>query len=86
MYTLKFKGSVQGDLRKIGFEAAKRVMGAIRKDLLFNPRTGKQLKGKEGILWSHRVGDYRILYTFSDIELVVLIVRVGHRKEVYRDI
>ena len=86
MYTLKFKKSVQGDFKRIGIEAAKKILEAIRKELLSNPRSGKQLKGREGILWSYRIGDYRIIYTFDEKELFVLVVRVGHRKEVYRGI
>lgn len=86
IYTLKFKRSVQGDLKRVGREAAKIVLDAIRKDLLTNPRAGKRLKGKEGVIWSYRVGSYRIIYTFGDEELVLLVVRVGHRKEVYRGI
>lgn len=84
MYSLKFKKSVQGDMKRIGKEATKKILQAIRKNLLPDPRAGKQLKGKDGILWSYRVGDYRIIYTFDDKELYVLVVRVGHRKEVYR--
>lgn len=86
MYTLKFKKSVQGDFKRIGKEAAKKVLDVIRKELLTNPRAGKRLKGTEGTLWSHRVGDYRIIYTFNDEEIVLLVVRVGHRREVYRGI
>ena len=86
MYALKFKRSVQGDLKRIGREAAGKVLDAIRKDLLIDPRAGKRLKGSEGTLWSYRVGDYRIIYTFSEEELVLLVVRVGHRREGYRGI
>ena len=84
MCTLKFKRSVQGDFKRIGREAAGKVLDAIRKELLTDPRAGKHLKGNDGMLWSHRVGDYRIVYTFNDAELVLLVVRVGHRREVYR--
>ncbi len=84
MYSLKFKKSVQGDMKRIGKEAARKILQAIRKNLLRDPRTGKQLKGKDGILWSYRVGDYRIIYTFDDKELYILVIRIGHRKEVYR--
>jgi mRNA interferase RelE/StbE len=86
MYSLKLKRSVQGDFKRIGRDAAKKVLDIIRKELLINPRAGKRLKGKDGLLWSHRVGDYRVIYTFNDEELVLLVVRVGHRKEVYRGI
>ncbi len=83
IFTLKFKKSVQGDLKRIGEEASQKIMEAIRKNLLPNPKAGKPLKGKGGTLWSYRVGDYRVIYTFNDNELYVLVIRVGHRKEVY---
>jgi len=86
MYTLKFKRSVQGDLKRIGREAAGKVMEAIRKELLTDPRVGKRLRGNEGLLWSYRVGDYRVIYTFNDRELILLVVHVGHRREVYRGV
>ena len=86
MYSLKFKKSVQGDMKRIGKESAKKILQAIRKNLLPDPRTGKQLKGKDGTLWSYRVGDYRIIYTFNEKELYVLVIRVGHRKDVYRGV
>lgn len=83
IYTLKFKKSVQGDLKRIGREASLKIMEAIRKNLLPNPKAGKPLKGRGGTLWSYRVGDHRVIYTFNDNELYVLVIRVGHRKEVY---
>lgn len=50
-----------------------------------NPRVfGKQLKGKMKNLWSYRIGDYRALVKIIDEEIVVLVVHVGHRKEVYK--
>lgn len=35
-------------------------------------------------LWRVRVGDYRVVYSIEDAQLVVLVVRVGHRREIYR--
>jgi mRNA interferase RelE/StbE len=37
-----------------------------------------------GEYWSYRVGDYRIICDIQEMRLVVLVVRVGHRREVYR--
>lgn len=86
MYILKFKKSVYKDLKKIGFENSKMILKKIRTDLLKDPGKGKPLKGQDGIIWSYRVGDYRILYLFNDRELVLLVVRIGHRKEVYKQL
>jgi mRNA interferase RelE/StbE len=48
------------------------------------PRTsGKALTGPLGEFWRYRVGDYRILCEISDARLVVLVVKTGHRREVY---
>jgi mRNA interferase RelE/StbE len=46
------------------------------------PPDVKKLKGREG--WRIRVGDYRVIYSITDKELLVLVVRIGHRSEIYR--
>jgi mRNA interferase RelE/StbE len=43
----------------------------------------KKLAGDEGF-WRIRVGDYRVVYTVIQSKLVVLVVKIGHRREVYR--
>ena len=47
------------------------------------PQDAKKLRDRDGLL-RVRVGDYRILYRVEDDRLVVLVVRIGHRREVYR--
>jgi mRNA interferase RelE/StbE len=50
-----------------------------------NPRElGKPLHGDKGGLWRYRVGDYRLICDIQDERITVLVVRVGHRKDVYR--
>jgi mRNA interferase RelE/StbE len=53
---------------------------------LENPRSiGKALQGSRfGELWRYRVGDFRIICKMEDDRLVVLVIRIGHRKEIYR--
>jgi mRNA interferase RelE/StbE len=48
------------------------------------PANSKQLVGEDPPLYRIRVGDYRILYQIEDEVLVILVVHVGHRKDVYR--
>ena len=48
------------------------------------PRSGKSLKGAYVGCWSFRVGPYRILYRIEDSRLVVFILDMGHRREIYR--
>jgi mRNA interferase RelE/StbE len=51
-----------------------------------NPRSlGKALQGAAfGELWRYRVGDFRIICQIKDEVLVVLVIRIGHRREIYR--
>lgn len=86
MYHLQFKKSVKKDLKKIGQNAAKKIIVEIRKKLLTDPKIGIPLKGKEGVIWKWRIGDYRVIYTFNNKELFVLIIRIAHRKDVYKDL
>jgi len=60
-----------------------RVIRAIQA-LRGEPRPAgcKKLAGSE--LWRIRVGNYRVVYSIEDAQLVVLVVRVGHRREIYR--
>jgi mRNA interferase RelE/StbE len=52
---------------------------------LDDPRqTGKALKGPLGDLWRYRVGDYRIICDIQDRVLIVLVLQIGNRREVYR--
>ena len=68
-------------------EQAKRRVASVIDSLAANPRPpgAKKLAGKENF-WRVRVGDYRVIYTIEDRRLVVLVVKVGHRGEVYRGV
>jgi mRNA interferase RelE/StbE len=46
------------------------------------PTDVKKLKGREG--WRIRIGDYLVIYSINDNDLVILVVTIGHRREVYR--
>lgn len=50
-----------------------------------NPRQwGKPLHGDQGGLWRYRIGDYRLICDIQDEKITVLVLRVGHRKDIYR--
>jgi mRNA interferase RelE/StbE len=49
-----------------------------------NPTAGARLKGELDGLWRVREGDFRIIYELRQQEVTVLVLRVGHRREVYR--
>lgn len=72
----------------MGFAETKRIITFLETRIatLEDPRqTGKALQGSTlGKLWRYRVGDYRIICELQDQRLVVLVVEIGHRREVYR--
>ncbi len=75
-------------LSKIGRPEAKRIVAFLRDRLapLDDPRQlGHALKGAAyADLWRYRVGDYRIVASIEDEQVRILVVRIGHRREVYR--
>jgi mRNA interferase RelE/StbE len=82
-FEIFFKESVQKDLRKVPKHNLKRILSRIQK-LKDNPRPVgcEKLTGQE--LYRVRQGTYRIVYSIQDNELTVWVIRVGHRKNVYR--
>ncbi len=78
---ISFKASVEKDLRKIDPKERNKILKKIKTELSNNPGIDKKLTGEYKDLYSYRVGNYRIIYTLLDDE--ILILRVGHRKDVY---
>jgi mRNA interferase RelE/StbE len=74
-------------LKKLDPQTARRIYAflSLRLVKLDNPRSiGEALKGSRfGELWKYRVGDYRILTRIEDNILRILVVKIGHRREVY---
>ncbi len=85
-WQIEFTPVVVKQLKRIGPENGKRITGFLRKNISNDPRShGKALKGVLREFWRYRVGSFRILVRFEEQRLVVLVVQVGHRKEVYRN-
>ena len=83
-YRVDMAPAAQRQLRKLDPQARRRVQGTI--DLLAeNPRppAAKLLMNSEGA-WRVRIGDYRVVYDIEDSRLIILILSVAHRREVYR--
>jgi mRNA interferase RelE/StbE len=85
-YSIHFKPSVAKTLAKLPRDAQRRIATRIEQ-LIADPRPQgvEKLKGKDN-LYRVRAGDYRIIYTIEDDKLVVLIVSIGHRRDIYRDL
>ena len=82
VYQVEFTPAAHRQFRKLTPESQRRLVPAI--DALAEtprPAGAKKLTGEE--LWRIRVGDYRVIYALNDGHLTVLVVRVGHRREIY---
>jgi mRNA interferase RelE/StbE len=85
-YTAKYHPDVKNiDLPPINVKMRERIRRAIESRLKTAPQDyGLPLRKSLGGYWKLRVGDYRIVYTIREKILVVLVVRIGHRKDIYR--
>lgn len=81
-YRIELRPAAVGALRKLDPPVRRRIQGAISL-LAENPRppAARALQGRPGL--RVRVGDHRILYTVEDDVLVVVVIALGHRREVY---
>lgn len=82
-YDLVFRQSVAEDLRRIPNDDVARILQRI-SGLADDPRPPRSEKLSSQERYRIRQGAYRIVYEIRDQELIVLIVRIGHRREVYR--
>jgi len=78
---------VKDDFKSMGEVERKRIVRDIEKKLKIAPLDfGKPLQYQLKNLYSLRVGDYRVIYHIDQKEAVVIILKIGHRKEVYDEI
>lgn len=83
-YTVEVRPSVGKDLNDIEARDRARILRRIA-DLAGNPRPHGAIKlTNAGERWRIRIGDYRVIYTIVDDVLVVTVVEIGHRREIYR--
>lgn len=87
-YSVELSESADRELGKLDAQPRKRILKFLheRVSRLDDPRSlGEALHGSQlGEFWKYRVGDYRLIARIEDDRLVVLVLRVGHRKEIYR--
>lgn len=86
-WTLEYARSARKVVEKLDPETRRRIRDFIehRIAVLDNPREiGKPLKGPLSTLWSYRLGDYRVICELQDKRLVILVVAIGNRRDVYK--
>jgi mRNA interferase RelE/StbE len=86
-WKIEYTEAADRQLRKLEKSSSRRILDYLHNRVasLEDPRgLGKTLHGPLGDLWSYRVGDYRIICELRDEQLCILVVRLGHRKDVHR--
>lgn len=86
-YNVTISTRADKQLRKLDRQTFNRITTWIRKNLVDceDPRLqGKALVGSKAGLWRYRVGVYRIIAKIFDNELIIQVIEVGHRKEIYK--
>ncbi len=87
-WRIEFHPQAEKELSRLDREIARRILRFLRERVapLEDPRSlGEALKGPElGRFWKYRVGDYRLICHIQDQQVTILVVGVGHRRDVYR--
>ena len=86
-WKVSFEPRAAKELAKLAQQAQQRIVRFLQERITgdHDPRDlGKPLIGDKAKLWRYRVGSYRIVCRIEDERLMVLVVRVGHRKDIYR--
>ncbi len=86
MYKVEYAPLAVKQLKKLDKHISALIIGWVEKNLVDceDPRRyGKGLVANRSGEWRYRIGDYRILADIQDDKLVILIITVGHRREVY---
>jgi mRNA interferase RelE/StbE len=81
-YNIVYKKSVQRDLSKLSRDEAGRILTGIEKDLVEKADSYPALKGRFAGLRKCLIGDYRVVFAIVDSDVQVL--RIGHRRDIYR--
>jgi len=84
MYKIIFDKKVIKDLKKIDTKEQEKILNAIEQKIAFDPYGGKRLVGTLSDFYRYRVGNYRIIYTIYEQQISIEIIKIAHRKEVYK--
>lgn len=86
-YTVEYTAQAVKELKKLDKQNRALIIGWIEKNLVgcTDPRQhGKDLTANRSGQWRYRVGDYRLLAEIQDKKIVILILNVSHRSEIYK--
>lgn len=86
-WRIEFDAAAAKELKKLGNQDQKRILKFLRDRVAAGDdprRLGTALTGDFAGLWRYRVGDFRLIVSIDDAVVTVLVLRIGHRREIYR--
>jgi mRNA interferase RelE/StbE len=86
MWKIEWDSKALKEAQKLDKNARKKIVEYLENRVLVSQdpyQFGKPLKGDKSGIWRYRVGDYRILCQIENQALIVLVIAVGHRKNIY---
>ena len=86
MYRVQYSEKALKTLKKLDPYTAKLIVAWVRKNLegCVNPRVkGKGLEANHSGKWRYRIGDYRLIADITDENVTILVLAIGHRKDIY---
>ena len=87
MYRVLFTDAAKKKLKKLDKNTAKLILAWIRKNLegCSDPRAyGKALRADRQGQWRYRIGGYSLLAEIEDDKIIILIINIGHRRDIYK--
>lgn len=84
MFKVSYLDSVEEDLKKLDKPTARKILYRIETYLAQDPKElGRPLKGDFQGYWRYRWGNYRVIYKISEREILIIVLRISNRKDVY---
>ena len=83
-YPIRFSNTASAQFLKLKDKKLKERVASALEYIANDPLVGKPLQAEFKGCYSHRIGDYRVIYSFSRAEKHIGIIRIDHRREVYR--
>ena len=87
IWTVEFTRDSQRDLKRLALSDQRRIVDFLQERAASHesPRIlAKRLTAQKEELWRFRVGDFRVIVRFIDSKMEILVVEVGHRRDIYR--
>ena len=83
-WTIEWDDFAKKQLKKLDRPVQKRILDYLDEKVVYSPQTfGRELVGNKAGLWRYRIEDYRVICRIENRKLIILVLAVGHRKEIY---